>query len=659
MLLQALSVIGDEIASDEFPTKYAACTDADALSGNQEVHSVIVLDFHEEDDGLSYTGARTVDPGSPLEMAVEYGYVNRYNQYDHSLTQRASTSVLTELDQLFSWPTDESLGEEKEKPLIQALDTAFKKYESEIREDIEQYDDEIEYKALLTVCLRSEGRERYPGEIEEFAKATFIAYSDSLANDSQSASASHGEAVCAVCNERTETYGLGAKLDKMYTSKKQWPFPSYNASKAWQSRPLCGDCILNIEVATDRFLNRQSFGAPGIRCRVIPYALPTADGEEALRSLIRGSRNELLDEESDRPLQKAWEVHRSKVERMGISDPVLRLTFVHYYRDSAKTHGIGWIDGVSIGQLDAIRSAHQSLHNSNPVLTNRLLVDTGSFTELTPKQIFTGMWLFSLLCEASDSDHEGSRIGDQNQWVNFTQSILTDTPIQYETIVSALTDEAIARYQKRVTDEKTKKYPYDGFHILRTYELLRVLTEIGVLTDSRTTLTMNPSTITGEFTTFGDGLREFITAHASISESPGRQAAFVLGATAAQLSNWQQRRGLNRTFIQNRDVEQLTTHQLTRWQRAIWEKGKTYNAQAGNYGVPWADAEELFHDAVLLGREEGWNATNDELQYHFILGVNAGPRIAQVARSNRDTFEESNEDTESIVSETTPAAQEE
>lgn len=644
MLLQALSIIGDEIASEEFPTKYAACTDADALSGNQEVHSVVVLDFEGNEDGMTYTGVRTVDPSSPLDMAVTYGYVNRYNQYDHSLTQRASSSVETELDSLFEWPTDESLGEERKQPLIQALATAFDEYEAAIRSDIEKYDNELEYKALLTVCLHSDGDAQYPGEIEPFAKATFAAYSSSLANDSQSATDARGEAVCAICDERTETFGLGAKLDQMYTSKKQWPFPIYNASNSWQSRPICGDCILNIEVATDRFLNRQSFGAPGIRCRVIPYALPTEQGEASLRNLIRHSRDKLFDENSNRPLRQAWDFHRTQVERTGISDPVLRLAFVHYYRDSAKTHGVGWIDGISINQLDAIRSAYQSLYETNPVFSKQLVVNTDSFKEPSSKQIFTGMWLFDLLCEASDSDHEGSRIGDENQWIEFTQSILTDTQIQYEALVGALVDEAIARYHERVTDEETQEYPYDGFHILRAYGLIRILTDLRILHDSRTTLTMNPSSITGDFTTFGDGLEEFIVAHSSISESPGRQAGFVLGAAAAQLSSWQQRRGLNRTFIQNRNVEQLTPHQLTRWQRDIWEKAKTYNAQAGNYGIPWAGAEELFHDAVLAGREEGWNATNDELQYHFILGVSAGPNIARIANENRDAAEKSNDE---------------
>lgn len=641
MLLQALSVIGDEIASHEFPTKYVACCDADALSGNQEVHSVIVLDFEETTDGFAYAGARSVDPQSPLEMAITYGYVNRYNQYDHSLTQRATSSLLTELGRLFSWPTDESIGSFRENSLIQSLNDAFIEHESAIRADVETYEEEIEYKALLTVCLHQNGERRFPGEIEELAEATYTAYSDALSNDSQSATDAKGKTVCAVCDTQTETFGLGAKLDQMYTSKKQWPFPAYNASRAWQSRPLCGDCVLNIEVATDRFLKRQSFGAPGIRCRAIPYALPTEDGDDELRSLIKNARQELLNEDSDRPLNAAWSTHKTLFGGDG-SESALRLAFVHYYRDSAKAHGVAWIDGVSTDQINEILEVYAGLQRSNPVYTNQFIAQVDSFYSPTEKQIFTGMWLFGILSEYSDSDHEGNRIGDENEWIEFTQSVLTGSTIRYESLVSAITEEAIARYQDRVTEEETSQYPYDGFHALRSYGLLRVLSKLGVLADKRSSLEMDTSKITGEFITFGEGLREFIEAHSSISESPGRRAAFVLGAAAAQLSNWQQRRNLNRTFVQNRSVEQLTTHQLTIWQRMIWEKAKTYNAQAGNYGVPWSDAEELFHEAVLEGRENGWGATKDELQYHYILGVNVGPRIAQTARENR---KEGNSDT--------------
>jgi hypothetical protein len=98
-----LQVIGETIAEEEFDEHpYATYYDPDALSGNQAIESVIVLRFEEDEDGLNYLGPRLVDSDEPLSMAIEYGYSNRYNQYDHSLTQRASSSITKELDRLFA-----------------------------------------------------------------------------------------------------------------------------------------------------------------------------------------------------------------------------------------------------------------------------------------------------------------------------------------------------------------------------------------------------------------------------------------------------------------------------------------------------------------------------------------------------------------------------
>lgn len=647
MLLQSLAVIGDEIAKAEFPNKFVSITDAKALA---DVKSVIILEFDGDEAGLSFQGARSVDPTSPAEMAVRFGYVNRYNQYDHSLTKRTSSSLLEALDMLLEWPQSESLGDHSNKPIITALAKEFEKSKDEIRDEVAVFEDSVDYKALLTVAISEDGQERYPGEMDTFAAATFEAYSEKLHTDTQSANDAKGDGRCYVCDKQAQIYGLGANLDMMYSSKKQWPFPQYNASRAWESRPLCAECILSIEVATDRFINQQSFGTAGVRCRVIPYHLPVAGAEDRLRTLIANARPELLDGENEKPLTAAWDVYRKHAQDFEIEEDVLRLAFVHYVRDSAKAHGVGWTDGVSLSQLDRIRETYAQLHAKDIVFKNGYLGPESLNIVPSERQLFTGWWLLSLLTKASGSDHEGSQIGDEKNWVEFTQSILTDSKISYQSVVSHITEEAIARYRDRlsgapvrydasISEEDAKQYPFDGFHIHQAYSLLRVLSELDLLEDSRTTMTMTPSSITGDFTSFGDGLKEFISAHTSIAESPGRQAGFILGATAAQLSNWQKRKKLNRTFLQNRSVGQLTARELTRWQRDIWEKAKVYNAQAGNYGIPWSRAESLFHEAIMSGEEGGWNATTDEIQYHFILGVNVGPRIARRARAN---FEEEN-----------------
>jgi hypothetical protein len=330
MLLDALATIGDELAEQNFESKYLACCDPDSLRGNQTIETVVELEFKRIEGELTYRGTRVVDPIDPLEMAIKYGYVNRYNQYDHSLTQRASSSVLTEFDRMIDWPQDDAIGDAADDPFIQELADAFETYASDIRDDIEQYDESIDYKALLTIRFQEDGSIQYPGEIDTLARGTFNAYKKTLGTAS-SATGSSGIARCAVCDEEGETFGLGAGLDAIYTLKKQWPFPKYNASNAWQSRPLCAKCISNLETASKLFLDRQDYGAPGVRCRIVPYALPVDGGKNRLRNLIRGGYENLTNAESEQPLSNAWDQYRMEADRLGDED-VLRLSFVHYIR---------------------------------------------------------------------------------------------------------------------------------------------------------------------------------------------------------------------------------------------------------------------------------------------------------------------------------------
>ncbi len=640
MLLDALATIGDELAKQHFESKYLACCSPDALRGNQAIETVIELEFKRTEEGLTYRGTRIVDPIDPLEMAIKYGYANRYNHLDHSLTQRASSSILTEFDRMIDWPQDNAIGDVVDDPFVEELADAFDTYASRIRDDLEQYDESIDYKVLLTIRFQEDGSIQYPGEIEALARGAFNAYKGSLETFSN-ATGSSGITRCAICDEEGETFGLGAGLDAMYTFKKQWPFPKYNASNAWQSRPLCAECIRNLEAVSKLFLDKQDHGAPGVRCRVVPYALPIDGADDRLRSLIRGGYKNLTDDESERPLSNAWAQYQSEAEILNEAE-VLRLSFVHYIRDSNKTHGVATIDGVSIDHVNSIIETFETVLDTHPFFQ---IEPFSNLTSPSEKQVFTGMWLYDLLCDISDSDHESNPIGDDNRWANYTEALLTASSIRYGEFVNGLTREAIVRYRERLSNDDEEDYPYDGFHVARAFAFQRTCARLDLLTDDHTDHTMNLDSITGDYVTLGDGLAEFIDAHDSIDQSPGRSAAFILGAVAAQLSAWQMNRNLNRTFVQNRDAAHLSTENLPKWETAIWEKAKTYNAQNGNYGIPWRTAHELFHKAVLRGENEGWNASKDELQYHYILGVTFGPKIATRASENWELYAEDDEET--------------
>ena len=664
MMQAALQTIGEAIIEDEYSTEYQPYYTASPISGdNKAIESVVVMRFERIGDRMEYRGTQLIAPeGSPEATATTFGYVYSSGKTDNSVTKRLTENnpVDERFSALVKWFDEGILGDELiSDPDIGGVHSILREEvgstHEQVKRDIDNIAQRVEYRALLTLSITKDGEERYVGDLVSYNEGMKRWAADDVRTKS-TAKDSYGFARCSVCDEETECFGLGAKMGEQYAVKQQWPFPDVNSSEAWRNRPLCMDCITAIEVASDRFLEAQEYGVPGVRCRVIPYALPLPGATEQLKALIHearfalsgGADEDAIDEDSEsatvreRPLSAAWERYQQSVAANDQPD-ALRLAFSHVVRETTKTHGVAWIDGVSVDQVIALQTGIEDLYEGDPVFEQGLLPQPDPPTE---RQLFSGSWLFWLLAGTRGSDHRGQYIGDETPWVEYTGRLLTNGTINYSEVIAVLMREISARYRDRLGEETD--YPYDGFHLAATYGFLRLASAEGILRDTRIQTgdepAMTMTTLDGSYTSFGDGIREFVTAHPSIENSPGRTAAFVLGTAAAQLSNWQIVRDLSRTFVQTRNIDQLTAETLTRWQTDIWEKATTYNAQAGRYGVPWSDAESLFHEAVLAGENDGWQATAEEIRYHYVLGVNVGPNISQRAQEN---YEQTNDtDTE-------------
>lgn len=671
----ALQTIGEAIIEDEYTTEYQPYYTASPISGsNKAIQSVVVLQFERTGDRMEYLGTDLIDSTEgPEETATTFGYVYSSGKTDNSVTKRCteSRSVNDRYPALVGWFDPDVLGDELlSDPDIAGVQSILSEdagsTHEEVKQDVDNVAQRVDYRAFITLSITKDGEEHYVGDLEAYNEGMKKWASDDLKTKS-TAKNSYGFARCSVCDEETECYGLGAKMGQQYAVKQQWPFPSVNSSDAWRRRPLCIDCINAIEVATDRFLDAQEYGVPpDIHCRVIPYALPMPGGTEQLKALIRNARFELSgatdedagdDEEEDesgneRPLSTAWDAYRNAVE-MNDEQDALRLAFSHVVYESTKTHGVAWIDGVSVDQVVRLQTGIENLYENDPVFEQGLLPSPDPPTE---RQIFTGNWLFWLLAGTRDSDHRGQYVGDETPWAEYTERVLTGEKINYGDLISVFMREVRARYRDRLGEDTD--FPYDGFHLAATYGLLRFMSAQGIVRDYRTetnnneaeetdtAMTMNG--IDGSYTKFGDGVQEFIKAHPSIDNSPGRTAAFALGAAAAQLSAWQAMKGRSKTFVQNRDPEKLTEKTLKRWQTDLWEKAKIYNSQMGNYGIPWSGVESTFHEATLSGENEGWKASADEIRYHYVLGINVGPKISDRAEQNYEKEQLMDESDETI-----------
>ena len=701
MIQHALRTVGDAIIDDEFDDKYERFYTASKIAGDKAPETAVIVTFRRKGDGVEYVDTRSVpirdafagavadfadeaddeEPvGPPPEtVASRFGYCSKSNFSDNSVTKLASEKqpVSDKIDSLFDdWFDEDILGDLINDPLIRGINAVAGEHgdlRPKIEDDIRSAALGIEYRALLTISvIGGDGMERYPGQLDPFREG-MRSHLNTDRYTKSSAQESRGFARCDVCDTETECYGLGAQMNNRMVFKQQWPFPNVNSSSLWRQRPLCADCIDSIEVATDRFISAQDYGSPGVRCRVIPYALPVEGGEERLRRFIKEARFHLAPAEgtpSDRPIADAWEAYRSAVEsddEWDASEDPLRLAFSHVVANKTDIRGVAWIDGVRLDQVARLASSAEEVLKNDPLFAEELLPMPDPPTE---RDIWTGRWVLRVLSGESGRNYQGDHVGDDVEWAHTTEQLMTRGTVNLASLIGPIVRDAHARYRDRLADQD---YPYDGFHIAEAHLLVETLRRAGHLRDeheetaaprtwgdadreTRTTddthrtanhdraashpLQSEGETmirgIDGEYTSFSDGIEEVINAYPSIASSPGRTAGFALGAVAAQLSNWQRRRNLSRTFIQNREVSALTFNTLPQWSVDIWEKAKTYNAQMGNYGVPWSGVRTLIDEAELEAENEptGWNADVDEVRRYYVMGTQVGPRVSQQAKEN-------------------------
>lgn len=707
MLLPALRTIGETIGDEEFTDPYERYWTPGDMADTQ---AVVVVQLTErgaadgdEDETPVYdhTGTRLRSAGDPVDMARTYGYA--YNHIrDQSLTQRIAGSPEKNIKYMMQWVDQDEIGDVRDAPIVRALRDVFDRQGDEIRKDACAYfdtdddgdddtdgeQDEQDERETLTPSsaepvfvtvelVDADGTAHWPGEIDAIREGVRNFRRVKLANAS-AGSGNEGEAVCAVCDERTTVYGGGASLDRVYSLKKQGSFTGYNASDAWRNRPLCIECIDAIETAWERFVDPQQYGPPGVKAKVIPYATSAPGADEQLRDLIRRSRDDIIgtesyDDEPDRPLARAWDGYRKAVDD-GRTEGALRLAILFYSKEQSRAHTLAWIDGVSQHLVSRVEETAEAVVE-RPAYVAGLRPggppeETGIRVAPTERQIWTGMWAYDLLARESSRSGDDPEPSDDQIWIEVTAALLTGGSIPWETVISAVGAELRARIRRDreqgIEHESEIEDPYyappfDAIHVARAYVLLETLAELDVIdhrerrgsgggidrqpnhghgdtdmsTDDTADRQQQYRDMDETYDSLGAAVEDYIERNPPIADSPGRTAAFAIGVMASALSAWQQNRGLNRTYLQTVDLDSVDIDRLPRMRSQIWEKAQTYNAQMGNYGTPWSDLHTIVDEAILAGERDGWGVSRDDVHTYFIMGSVAGARLnARVERED-------------------------
>ena len=650
MLLSALRQIGEAIADNEFVDEWDRYYSPGKMDGAE---TIIGIRLREDESGsFAYDGTSLHETSEPVELAHQTAYVYNHKR-DSSLTQRIAGNPSGNVEYVLEWVNRDEIGDAADLEPIPKLRETFEAAHDDIVDGVMEYFEggdalspSSNEPVFVTVVIeRSDGTVDWPGDINAIRQGIRRYYQSKIETKS-AGTGNAGTTECSVCGTRTDVYGAGATLDRLYSLKKQGWFPELNASLAWRNRPICVECITAIETGWERFVSPQNYGAPGIRCRIFPYALPVEGGQERLSVLMRNARQDLLgaradSDEPNRPLSNAWAAYLREVN-LDVEDDVLRLAFLHYRKDQTRSNTLNWIDGVRQPYVVEIEDTASSVVESPLYETGILAGGPSTDTKVGPteREIFTGMWAYEVLARESTRSGDDPEPAESRFWLEITQEMLTKGEIDYHDFVAAAANEIRERADRDLESDVEDAYyspPYDTIHVSRVYCLLQTIVDLEIISGPFESNSTTMTDLENEYESLDAAVASVIERHDSIAKSPGRRSAFILGVMASQLSSWQQRRGLNRTFIQNVSIESIEPRSLSKLKTKIWDKAKTYNAQQGNYGVPWSELHARMDKALLEGEEVGWQATRDEMQTYFTMGTTMGPRLASRVVSDSES----------------------
>jgi hypothetical protein len=261
---------------------------------------------------------------------------------------------------------------------------------------------------------------------------------------------------------------------------------------------------------------------------------------------------------------------------------------------------------------------------------------------------------------------DGAMANEPNEWLSF--AMLAGKQINR----GWLLDQYVTRLAQQRERDDENRLPKN--HVLTQFAQLDALAKAGLLTDSdgrengRRTTDMDNSTTTDGVSNSLDGfpgieelitegvpslteireyqLREFLAERTELNrddeESEQRRGAFLVGVLLGQLSTHQRKdRGMNRTFANRYQAEDITRGQLQKVMTELLSKDSIYEAEHkySHDGSCFPETSGRLSDLAGTPPTE-WSLSLPDVRFHFALGVTYGLQMRNQAFELRGMIED-------------------
>ena len=511
----------------------------------------------------------------------------------------------------------------------------------------------------------------FPGEVPVFneamrARKTWKLVSKNIGGDG----VSEGEAACMVTGEECHVVGTAEDPFALFTLQHTEKFDELERERSWREHPISADAALLLDAGTG-LLDACRRTRNGLRVYTLPYFTTLTD--ERAEVLYR-ALSQLQDADLEERHMMVWiqEQVERHAERVGDATLVDALRFyvvairddqgdvfvfneepdatIYPPREIAEAHcealASGTFGRIGFEQPDDWRHIHP--------LTDRDGVVSG---------IVSGSYAQDTVSFSAGSD--GAMANEPSEWLAFAM-------LAGERVDRAwLLDQYVTRLaQQRERDDESR---LSGNHLLTQLAQLDAFAGAGLLVGSdgrenRTELidmTDSPTTddVPGPMTDLPDiekltadgvpsiaeireyRLDQFLSERTKLlgdeSENRERRGGFLIGVLLGELSTHQRKdRGMNRTFANRYQAEDVTLGQLTEIMTELLSKDSVYEAEHrySRSGSCFPETSGRLSELAGTPPTE-WSLSLPDVRFHFALGVTYGLHARNRAFELREQIE--------------------
>lgn len=516
----------------------------------------------------------------------------------------------------------------------------------------------------------------YPGEVPVFNEAMRARKARKYITKNVNGT-SEGDAACMITGEDDHVVGAAEDPFALFTLQHTEKFDELKRDQSWREHPVSDDAALLLD-AGKGLLDACRETRNGLGIYTLPYFMTMSD--ERAKLLYR-TLSELQDTDLEEEHKIAWLQRKVEeyADKTGDESHVDALRFyiiairddqgdifvfneepdatIYPPREISKAH-VGVLSSPSFSEIGFSQPDDwrhiRALTDQKGVVSNIL---GGSYAQDT---------VYSRKKDKSSSD-DSATANEPSEWFSF--AMLTGEQINREWLL----DQYVTRLaQEREQDDENR---LSWKHVLTQFAQLDALAKAGLLAHSdgrenrrRKTDMNNQSTMNGvsnpitelpnteELTTEGIPslaeireyqLREFLAERTELSgddeEHEQRRGAFLIGVLLGQLSTHQrQDRGMNRTFANRYQAEDITLGQLQKVMTELLSKDSIYESEHNysNNGSCFPETSGRLSDLAGTPPTE-WSLSLPDVRFHFALGVTYGLQFRDQAFELRDLIEDS------------------